>query len=138
MKDINIPLREAYFQFLSLTEEAVYYMQAPDSTPENPRPLNYIVYGGISTTPVAIKSGETVTTSITINIYTENVQYNDGNAVDIITMKVKEKIELIDIDPLCQIVETTLQSDNTDSFVLKNQIIAIDRRLVFQHKIYIR
>lgn len=138
MKDVNKPLRETIFPALQATGVSPYYMQAPDGLEEN-----YIVFSSLSSSPIAMKSGSTVTVNTQITIFTKVKQYNSGDEVDIIAGKIYLHIYphstfVLDMPTGFQMVSTDFVSDTVNNWTIKNQLVEIDRTIVFQHKIYIQ
>lgn len=138
MKDVNTPLRKAYHTALTLTGVKDYYMQAPDGLKGS-----YIVFSSLSGSPVKTNSGSTVTVNIQVTIFTEGTQYNSGDDADTIAGKVYERVFPTPTHKLTlatgfQMVSTELVNDNTNTWRLKNQVVAIDRTITFQHKIFIQ
>jgi hypothetical protein len=137
MKDANYPLRVALTAALRQTGVPVFYMQAPDA-----QRGSYIVFSAINGSPTEMKTGSTVNLTTQITIYTEGVEYNDGDNADTIAGKIYEHLYpdphfVLNLGETCKNNATYLQSDSTSSFTLKNQLVAIDRTITLRHTIFI-
>ena len=144
MRDINYPLRKAYFSAITgITYEGavpVYYLQAPDDI----APSNYIVFGGVTNNDASTKSSADTSTLMRVTIHTSKNKNNDGKAADYIAGEVLQRIyptsqAYLDLsaDNL-QMVSTELVSDLVQDYGIKNSSVYIDRILIFRHKIYQR
>lgn len=141
MKDVNYPLRKAYFAALkTITYNSspvpVYYQYLPDDI----NPDVYILFGGISNTDASTNNSFDTSTLMQVTVGTFKEKYNDGKAADEVGGKVLEKIytkpSTLSATGI-KIVSTTLQSDLIQDWSLQNQRVYIDRLITFKHYIYL-
>jgi hypothetical protein len=138
MKDVNKPLREAYFTALQKTGYKAFYMQAPNNLTGN-----YIIFNSLNSSEVAQKSNSSVNVSVAITLYTETLQYNSGEAIDEMADKIYKYFYphpafTLPLSAGFHMVGTDLVSDNTNPWRLKQQLITIDRVIIFRHNIFIQ
>jgi hypothetical protein len=143
MQSSNIELRKAYFAALNtITYNGLpvpcYFQQLP--TPITPGV--YITFGQIRNNDISDKSAHITSTSVTVSIFTNDIKYNDGVAVEEVTNEVFKKIykephfNLSLGGSFFQILQTTLESDYIAEFSQDQQNIYIDRILIFNHTIF--
>lgn len=143
MLSVNLTLRKAYFASLNnITYDGnpvkVFWSQLPTSI----APGIYIIFGQIRNVDIGNKSRSLTLTSVTVSIYTNNIKYNDGVAVEIVAGEVLNRIYRdqrfkLDLNSdFFNILGTTLQSDFTQDFTEDKQNVYIDRILIFQHTIF--
>lgn len=137
MKDINYPLRKAYFAALQATGLPVYYQ----SLPNNINPENYIVFRGLSSTDYSTKSSALTTSNITVEIHTLKDIINPGLNSDDIANDVFALIYNISqfVLPMDMrlMLSTTFTLDRTQDVQLNHQQSYISRFITFQHHIFI-
>lgn len=140
MKDVNYPLRKAYFAALSTityagVPVAVYYHFLPSDI----APDVYIVFNSISSSDISTKNSFDTSTSIQVKIHSHKEKYNDGKAVDVIADAILQKIytkpSSLDAAGI-QIYQTTLQNDSIQSWDIQGNRVYVDRTLIFSHKIH--
>ncbi len=137
MKDINYPLRKAYFRALQATGLPVYYQ----SLPNNINPDNYIVFRSISSGDDSTKSSAQTDTTITVEIHTLRDVINPGLDADLIATDVFNYIYAISqfVLPMDGVLmmSTKLEQDNTQNVQLNNQLAYINRFITFRHRIFV-
>lgn len=143
MKDVNYPLRKAYYTLLSgITYDSVavpcYYQKAPNDIAAN----NYIVFGGINNNDSSTQHKADTDTSINVTIHTYQQVYNSGEAADaiagtILSLIYPDKQTHFDMsDDTLQNVTTTLTNDFTQFYNILGSREYIDRILTFRHHIF--
>ena len=143
MISINLSLRKAYFAALSTIEYLsipvpVYWSQIPTTI----APGIYISFGQIRNVDISNKTNSMTQTSVTVSVYTNNLKYNDGVAVEVVANEVLNRILKVPnfnialAESFFQIVSTTLQSDFANDFTEDKQNVYMDRILIFQHRIF--
>lgn len=137
MKDINYPLRKAYFAALQVTGLPVYYQ----SLPNNINPENYIVFRSINSNDASTKTSSDTSTTIIVEIHTLKDIMNSGIDADDIAGQVYNYIYQISqfVLPmdLMQMVSTELSNDTVQNFQLNHQQAYISRFITFRHNIFI-
>lgn len=145
MRDVNNPLKKAYFTVLSgivfdLISVPVYYMTLPDKV----NPENYIIFGPVTNNDISTKGSADTNSLMRVTIHTQSNKYNPGKAVNDIAGEVLERIypnsqAFLDLsaDNL-QMISIELASDITQDYSIKNSTSFIDRILIFRQKIYQR
>lgn len=137
MKDINYPLRKAYFAALQATGLPVYYQ----SIPNNINPENYIVFRSINSNDASTKTSSDTSTTITVEIHTLKDIMNPGLDADTIAGLVYTYIYAISqfVLPmdLMQMVSTQLSNDNVQNVQLNHQQAYVSRFITFSHNIFI-
>lgn len=143
MKDVNYPLRKAYFSLLNgLVYNSVpikaFYQKAPSNITDN----NYIVFGGINNNDVSSKEKADTDTQIRVTIHTHKDGSNDGAAADAIAglvlnalYSIPQSVLDMSADSL-QCVTTKLNGDITLDYAIFNTREKIDRVLTFSHRIF--
>lgn len=140
MKDVNYPLRKAYYAALSTitynsSPVPVYYQYLPDDI----TPDVYILFGGVSNNDSSTSNSFDTSTLMQVTVGTYKEKYNDGKAADEVGGKVLEKIYTKPSSLVAtglQIVSTELQSDFIQDWSLQNQRVYIDRLITFKHNIF--
>lgn len=143
MKDVNYPLRKAYYSLLSgITYNSVavpvYYQKCPNDIAA----ANYIVFGGVSSNDLSSKYKADTETTIRVTVHTHQQIYNSGEAADSIAGSIllaiypdpQTKPDL-SADSL-QLVDTLLANDFTLDYNLFNTREYVDRILTFRHRIF--
>jgi len=137
MKDINYPLRKAYFAALQATGLPVYYQQLPN----NINPENYIVFRSINSNDASTKNSSDTLTTITVEIHTLKDIMNPGLDADNIAGQVYTYIYAISQFVLAmdamQMVSTEMSNDTVQNFQLNNQQAYISRFITFRHNIFV-
>lgn len=143
MKDVNYPLRKAYFSALTGISYLgvavpVYYMNLPD----NLNPANYIIFGGVTNNDLSTKNSADTSTLMRVTTHTIKEKSNDGKAADYIAGEILQRIypnsqAVLDLsaDGL-QMFSTELVNDLTQDYSQRNAAVYVDRILLFRHKIY--
>lgn len=143
MLSSNLAIRQAYNTLLSTitynsVSVPVYWQQLPTDT----APGIYITFGQIRNNDTSNKSASVTQTSVTVSIFTNSPQYNDGVAVDTVANEVLNRLYL---NPQFKIplsssffhlIGTQLTSDQTNDWSQDQQNIYIDRILVFEHTVF--
>jgi len=145
MKDVNYPLRKAYFAALSgITYGGVAVPVYYGSLPEDEAPVNYIIFGGLTHNDDSTKNSADTVSLMKTTIHTYNNKYNDGKAADVIGGIVYQRIYPdshtnldLSADGL-QITGTTFSNDFTNDFVINKAVVYVDRTLIFRHTIYVQ
>ncbi len=144
MLSSNFSIRKAYDTLLStITYNSVpvpvYWQQLP--TPIAPG--IYIIFGQIRNNDDSNKGASVTQTSVTVSVYTNSPQYNDGVAMEYVANEVLKKLYtnpqfniVLAESSLFQVINTTLESDQTNDFSQDQQNIYIDRIMVFSHIIF--
>lgn len=137
MRDINYPLRKAYFAALQATGLPVYYQ----SIPNNINPENYIVFRSINSNDASTKTSSDTSTTIIVEIHTLKDIINPGLDADSIAGLVYTYIYAISnfvlpMDQL-QMVSTELSNDIVQDVQLNHQQAYINRFITFRHNIFI-
>ncbi len=143
MLSSNLTIRAAYNTLLStITYNSVavpvYWQQLPTDI----APGIYIIFGQIRNNDDSNKGASVTQTSVTVSIFTNSPQYNDGVAVDTVANEVLNRLYLnpqfkIPLSSsFFQVINTTLESDITNDFSQDQQNIYIDRIMVFNHTIF--
>ncbi len=143
MLSVNLTIRAAYNSLLStITYNSVavpvYFQQLPTDT----APGIYIIFGQIRNNDDSNKGASVTQTSVTVSIFTNSPQYNDGVAVDTVANEVLNRLYLnpqfkIPLgSSFFQVIGTTLESDDTNDFSQDQQNIYIDRVMVFNHTVF--
>ena len=137
MRDINYPLRKAYYAALQATGLPVYYQ----SLPNNINPENYIVFRSINSNDASTKNSSDTSTTITVEIHTLKDIMNPGIDADNIAGDVYTYIYAISnfVLPMdeMQMVSTELSNDTVQNFQLNNQQAYISRFITFRHNVFI-
>jgi hypothetical protein len=137
MRDINLPLRKAYFAALSATGLPVYYQ----SLPNNISPENYIIFRSINSNDASTKSSAETLTTIVVEIHTLKDVINPGVDGDNIAGQVFTYIYAISqfVLPMDQMLmmSTKLANDNAQNIQLNHQQSYLNRFLTFQHHIFV-
>lgn len=138
MRDVNIPLRQAYRLALTgITNVPAYYMSAPN----NVKPQDYIVYRSIQSNDVSTKNSSDTRTNITVEIHTYTEGINAGRRCDEIADEVYTRIYAIPQSVLAltgmQMVCTRLANDVSNNTSLSGNRNYNDRFLTFSHDIYV-
>ena len=144
MRDINYPLRKAYYSALTgINYDAggvpVYYLQAPDGITA----ANYIVFGGVTNNDLSTKNSADTGTLMRVTVHTFKEKYNDGKAADFIGGQILQRIypnsqAVLTLDDNLQMFSTELVSDIVQDYGIRNSTVYIDRIIIFRHKIYQR
>lgn len=136
MIDVNYPLRKAYYNALQATGLPVYYQ----SLPNNVSPDDYIVFRSINSGDASTKNSSDTSTTITVEIHTSQDVINRGKRADDIANEIYGYVYAISqfVLPMdgMQMVNTTVQSDIAQNFVLNNQKTYIARFITFRHNIF--
>ena len=143
MLSSNLSLRKAYNDTLSTiqylgVDVPVYWNQLPSDI----APGIYIIFGQIRNVDNSPKTSSMTETSVTVSVYTNDLKYNDGVAVESVANEVLNRIyknrnfNISLSESFFQIVGTNLTSDITNDFSEQNQNVYIDRILVFNHTIF--
>lgn len=139
----NLAVKLAYFQNLS----GILYLGDPVKVFWGQLPTTiatglYIIVSSIRNNDVSTKSSSDTQTSVTVSIYTNSPKYNDGVAVEAVANEVLNRIyrnSQFNIqlnNTFFQCIKTELTSDQTNDFSQNNQLVYIDRILVFNHLIF--
>ena len=144
MLSSNLAIRQAYNTLLSTIQYPasvfvpVYFQQIPTDS----APGIYITFGQIRNNDDSTKSASVTQTSVTVSIFTNSPQYNDGVAVDTVANEVLNRLYLnpqfkIPLSSsFFQVIGTQLNSDQTNDWSQDQQNIYIDRIMVFEHTIF--
>ena len=136
MRDINLPLRRAYYRALQATNLPVYYQFLPN----NINPDNYIVFRGINSNDTSTKSSSNTLTSVIVEIHTVKDVANPGIDADNIANDVYTFIYAISMFVLpvdgVQMVSTRLSNDTVQDFQISSQKNYISRFITFEHNIF--
>jgi len=143
MRSPNLAIRQAYNTLLNTIQYnsapvPVYFQQLPTDV----GPGVYIIFGQIRNNDDGNKFSPVTQTSVTVSIYTNSPQYNDGVAVDTVANEVLNRLyknpqfNISLADQFLQVVTTTLESDQTNDWSQDQQNIYIDRIMVFQHTVF--
>lgn len=143
MLSSNLTIRAAYNTLLStITYNSVavpvYWQQLPTDI----APGIYIIFGQIRNNDDSNKGASVTQTSVTVSIFTNSPQYNDGVAVDTVANEVLNRLyknpqfKIPLSSSFFQVINTTLESDITNDFSQDQQNIYIDRIMVFNHTIF--
>ena len=137
MKDVNYPLRKAYFAALQAVGLPVYYQ----SLPNNLHPENYIIFRGITSNDASTKNSSDTSTSMVVEIHTLKDITNPGLDADNIANSVFNYIYNISqfVLPMyqMQMVSTQMQFDRVDNIQLNHQQAYVSRFITFQHDIFV-
>lgn len=135
MKDVILPLRKAYVAALSGLTCPIYYQQLPsDVTPDA-----YVLINFPSNSDDSNKQNNGSDVTVRLSIYTHNENGNNGVVSATIANAIYAAIlpnpkATLALDGL-QMMTTVLQSDNEETFSIKNTIVYIDRFINFTHKL---
>lgn len=137
MKDINYPLRKAYYAALQATGLPVYYQ----SLPNNINPENYIVFRSINSNDDSTKTSALTQTNITVEIHTLKDIMNPGLDADTIAGEVFNYIYNISqfVLPMDEniMLATKMSNDTVQNIQLNHQKAYISRFITFQHHIFV-
>jgi hypothetical protein len=143
MKDVNYPLRKAYFAALtgitySGTPVPVYYNELPIELQTTP-PAYYIIFSGVSSNDISTKATSDTQTSMSVSVFTKGDLTNGGIACDNIADQVYDAIypntQAVLAMTGFQMLSTRLASDNQSHFTI-DQSKFVDRTIIFTHKIF--
>ena len=135
MKDVIKPIRKAYIAALAGVGCPIYYQQLPNTV----QPNEYILLTIPSNSNDSDKHLNGSIVTVRVGIYTQAENINNGLASATIAAAVYAAILpnptfTLTLENM-QMVTTNLQSDNEESFSIKNTIVYIDRFINFTHKI---
>jgi hypothetical protein len=144
MKDVNLPLRKAYYTMLTgiiynSASIPVYYAFKPA---DKVHPY-WVIFGNITTVDESTMNSQGVAKSVQVTVHTEGVAVNDGVAADEIAGKILEAIKstpqsgLIMNETGLQMVSTEVTGDRTENWGEVGQYVLIDRVLTFTNSIQI-
>ncbi len=139
----NLVIRTAYNNILSTITYLgnpidVYWQQLPTDI----APGLYIIYGQIRNNDDSNKNASVTQTSVTVSIYSNDMQYNDGVAVDTVANEVLNRLYLNPQFKIAlnsqffEVIGTELESDQTQDFSQDKQNVYIDRIMIFNHRIF--
>jgi len=137
MKDVNKPLRKAYFAALSVTGLQVY----ENALPNNLNPEEYIIFRGFDTTEASTKNSADTDTNVTVEIHTYKDVHNNSTESENIADDVYRYIYalpqfVLPMDGM-QMVSTSLVTDRVQDYGWQNGRMYIDRFITFKHNIFI-
>ena len=143
MLSSNLSIRKAYYATLStITYDGspvpVFFGQLPTTI----APGIYIIFSNIRNNDQSNKGAAVTQTSVTVSIYTNSFKYNDGVAVESVANEVLNRLRKTSqfnitlAESFFQVIQTTLQSDQTQNFSQDRQNVYIDRILTFSHTIF--
>lgn len=146
MKDINYPLRKAYYSALSGMTDIndvtipVYYGMAPEDNINN----NYITFSKVSNTDASTKSENSLEVAMNVTINTFDNNGNSGQNCDFIANKILQAIypdtyNNLDLsDDGLQLVNTRLETDIVNDYAMTGSRVYLDRTIIFSHLIFIQ
>lgn len=143
MLSVNADISTTYFSLLS----TITYLGNPvpvfkNQIPSTIAPGIYIAFGRIRNNDIGNKTSPVTRTSVTVWVYTNDLKYNDGVAVDIVANEVlnrlynRQAFNIAMPHNYFQVIDTNLQSDFTQDFSQDKQNTYIDRILIFNHDIF--
>jgi len=137
MKDVNKPLRKAYFAALSVTGLPVY----ENALPNNLNPEEYIIFRGFDTTEASTKNSADTDTNVTVEIHTYKDIHNNSTVSENIADDVYRYIYalpqfVLPMDGM-QMVQAQLVNDRTQDYGFVNGRMYIDRFITFKHNIFV-
>lgn len=142
MRDVNYPLRKAYFTALTgivynSLPVPCYYQIAPDNIANT----DYIIFYPQSTTDISTKNSSDVTATFVVKIHTWANKYNNGNAADAIADIIYQLLLPTPQSTLFldnrDMYSTSVASDIIEPWTVNNQRIYVDRVITFSHNIYV-
>lgn len=142
MLNVNTALETAYFNALSNiiysgNPVPVYKTQLPSTV----APGIYIIFRILNDGSDNTKTAFVHDVTVEVSIYTNSMQYNSGDAVNVVAGSVMNAIYPttrynLSLSGGFNMTLTQKDSDRLDDYSVMNQVVYIDRRITFRHNIF--